>query len=65
MQLARRTEDRYRDISETCRRGAVAWLGDQEAPSHLVELVRSGGQLDMDEQRQIFGESLPKGLRLE
>jgi hypothetical protein len=65
MQLARRTEDRYRDVSETCRRGAVAWLGDQEAPSHLVELVRSGGQLDMDEQRQIFGESLPKGLRLE
>jgi hypothetical protein len=65
MQLARCTTDRYRDVSETCRHEAADWLTDHQAPSHLVELVRSGGQLDMDEQRQVFGESLPKGLRLE
>lgn len=65
MQMARHTDDRYRDVSEKCQREAVTWLRDLEAPVHLVELVRSGGQLDIDEQRQVFGESLPKGLRLE
>ncbi len=65
MQIARRTDDRYRDLSDKCRRHVVAWLEDQQAPPHLIELVRNGGQLDMEEQRQVFGESLPKGLRLE
>ncbi len=65
MQAARRTHDRYRDLSDRCRREAVAWLTDHAAPPHLIELVRDGGQLDIDEQRQVFGESLPKGLRLE
>jgi hypothetical protein len=65
MQIARRTDDRYRDLSDKCRRHVVAWLEDQQAPPHLTQLVRDGGQLDMEEQRQVFGESLPKGLRLE
>jgi len=65
MQLARRTDDRYRDLSERDRREAVSWLADQEAPGHLIELVRRGGTLDADEQQRVFGEALPKGLRLE
>ncbi len=65
MQLARRTDDRYRDLSPPVRDRAVAWLEDQDAASHLIELVRDGGQLDDFEQREVFGESLPKGLRLE
>ncbi|MHB8951470.1 MAG: Hsp70 family protein [Pirellulaceae bacterium] len=65
MQIARRTEDRYRDLQDKCRRRVVAWMEDQQAAPHLIHLVRDGGQLDIEEQRQVFGESLPKGLRLE
>lgn len=65
MQLARRTDDRYRDVSATCRSRTLAWLEDHDAAEHLVQLVRDGGQLDASEQREVFGESLPKGLRLE
>ncbi len=65
MQLARRTDDRYRDLSEKHRREAADVLEGVDAPSHLVQLIRDGGQLDEEEQRQVFGESLPIGLRLE
>jgi len=30
-----------------------------------LELVREGGQLAAEEQRGVFGESLPRGLRIE
>ena len=65
MQLARRTDDRYRDVSSKHRSQAIDWLEDHDAAQHLIELVRDGGQLDAEEQREVFGESLPKGLRLE
>jgi hypothetical protein len=64
MQIARRTEDRYRDLSEKARRSAIDWLGENNAPAHLIELIRDGGSLDVDEQGQVFGESLPRGLRI-
>ena len=64
MQLARRTDDRYRDLPEKLRREAVDWLTVLDAPRHFVELVRDGGTLDSDEQGLVFGESLPKGLRV-
>lgn len=64
MQMARRTDDRYRDVSEKLRRKVVDWLELCEAPPHFIELVRDGGQLDNREQGLVFGEALPKGLRL-
>ncbi|MEW4566070.1 Hsp70 family protein [Bremerella sp. JC770] len=64
MQLARRTDDRYRDLPEDARHDAAAWLEQQNAPEHWVRIVREGGQLDEEEQSQIFGESLPTGLTL-
>jgi hypothetical protein len=64
MQLARRTDDRYRDLPEKTRREAVDWLCALDAPRHFVELIRDGGALDSDEQGLVFGESLPKGLRI-
>ena len=64
MQLARRTDDRYRDLPEKLRREAADWLTLENAPPHFVELVRTGGSLDSDEQGLVFGEALPKGLRL-
>jgi hypothetical protein len=63
-QLARRTGDRYRDISPGVRGEVVRWLTDHAAPAHYIELVRDGGALHTDEQGLMFGESLPRGLRL-
>jgi hypothetical protein len=65
MQLARCTGDRYRDLPPSLRERTAAWLQEQGAAPHLVGLVREGGRLDDQEQQQVFGESLPKGLRLE
>ena len=64
MQLARRTGDRYRDVSEKARQEAAAWLEDHQAPPHFGVLVRDGGQLDQEDQGQVFGEALPVGLRI-
>ncbi|MBC7853773.1 MAG: molecular chaperone DnaK, partial [Pirellulaceae bacterium] len=64
VQIARRTHDRYRDMPESLRDRVLAWLGRANAPLHAVELVRTGGQLDEQEQTRVFGESLPKGLRI-
>lgn len=64
MLIARRTDDRFRDIAPAARNGAVQWLADHRAPEHFVELVRDGGRLQAEEEEQVFGEALPKGLRL-
>ncbi len=64
MQIARKTDDRYRDLSQKQRDAAAAYLTKENAPSHFVTLVQSGGSLDREEQGLVFGESLPKGLRL-
>ena len=43
---------------------AFGGLERRDAPAHYVELVRRGGQLDDEEQADVFGEALPIGLRL-
>jgi hypothetical protein len=64
MLMARRTDDRYREISESRRREVLSWLGSRDAAEHLVKLVAEGGRLDREEQGRVFGESLPVGLRI-
>ncbi|QDU94226.1 hsp70 family protein [Lignipirellula cremea] len=64
MQMARRTDDRYRDLAEPLRAEVLEYLQRRQAPAHFVDLVRSGGSLDLEEQGKVFGESLPKGLRI-
>ncbi|HUE70922.1 MAG TPA: Hsp70 family protein [Pirellulaceae bacterium] len=64
VQLARRTDDRYRDIAEPLRDRILAWLDAAGGSPHAIDLVRTAGQLDADEQSRVFGESLPKGLRI-
>ncbi len=64
MQLTRLTDDRYRDLDESARKSALNWLAQTGASEHLVRLVREVGRLDAEEQKQVFGESLPKGLRI-
>ncbi|MGB9690510.1 MAG: molecular chaperone DnaK, partial [Thermogutta sp.] len=64
MQLARKTGDRYRDVSNKTRQRVLAWFSQRNAPEHLVRLVAEGGTLEETEQTQIFGEELPRGLRI-
>jgi hypothetical protein len=64
VQLARRTGDRYRDVNDEVRSRVLAWLDEAGAASHHLQLVREGGQLDTEEAGRVFGEALPKGLRL-
>jgi len=64
MLLARQTDDRYRDLSERLRAQVLAWLTKRAAPQHFLQLIEHSGTLDTEEQGLIFGESLPKGLRI-
>ena len=64
MQLARNTGDRYRDLDDRIRDRVAVWLSETSAAAHLIELVSQGGTLADEEQDQIFGEALPKGLRI-
>ena len=64
MQIARRTDDRYRDLPEKSRQRAADWLETRGASGHFIALVLDGGTLDTEEAGLIFGEALPKGLRL-
>jgi hypothetical protein len=65
VQMARLTGDRYRDLSDPARDKVLAWLAQHAAPDHFTSLVRDGGQLAAEEQKAAFGESLPRGLRIE
>jgi hypothetical protein len=62
--LARRTGDRYRDLDESQRQQVLNWLNQHGVGDHARNLVREGGELAADEQDRVFGEALPKGLRL-
>jgi molecular chaperone DnaK (HSP70) len=64
MQLARKTGDRYRDVSDKLRSSVLGWFKGRQIPPHFVQLVADGGDLEEAEQGLIFGESLPQGLRL-
>lgn len=64
VQLARRSGDRYRDINDAARERVLGWLDRHAAPEHYRELVSKGGELAEDEAGLMFGESLPRGLRL-
>ena len=64
MQLARRTADRYRDISESLRERLLRTLEQQKAGVELLTLIEQGGQLTQETAGILLGESLPCGLQL-
>ncbi len=64
VQMARRTDDRYRDIDDILRARVIDWLSTQDAAQHLIDLVHESGLFDAEEQAQVFGESLPQGLTM-
>jgi molecular chaperone DnaK (HSP70) len=65
MQMARRTGDRYRDLDDKSARDVLDWMQAVNAPEHYRQLVGEGGTLDQEEQSRVFGEALPKGLRIQ
>jgi molecular chaperone DnaK (HSP70) len=65
VQLARLTGDRYRDISPAARSALLEKMYSANAPAHYIQLIAEGGELAAEEQKIAFGESLPRGLRIE
>lgn len=64
MQLARRTGDRYRDVSESLRDQLSQTLQQQGASMEVLALIREGGQLTQESAGILLGEALPCGLQL-
>ena len=62
--ISRNSGDRVRDIDEDLRAKVIAQLKLSKAPSSWVAMVEEFKQLDEKEEKQIFGEALPPGLKL-
>jgi molecular chaperone DnaK (HSP70) len=65
MQLCRRCSDRYRDIDDRTRENVITFMAKHKADHHFIELVKNGGILDDEEKSSVFGEQLPRGLKVQ
>src|SRR5262249_2605811 len=63
-QLARRSGQRALDVDDARRRRVLEVLRSRSAPAHWIRMVEEVTELEGEEQTQMFGESLPIGLRL-
>jgi molecular chaperone DnaK (HSP70) len=63
-QMARKTGDRARDISEEMRSRVLHWLETENLADDMIRCVREILPLAPKEQNAIFGESLPQGIIL-
>jgi molecular chaperone DnaK (HSP70) len=63
-QLARRSGQRALDIDDSHRAEVLNVLRSQKAPGPLIRSVEEFVELAGEEQTEMFGESLPIGLRL-
>jgi molecular chaperone DnaK (HSP70) len=63
-QLARRSGQRALDIDDVHRASVLTVLRREGAPAHLIRGVEEVVDLADEEQSELFGESLPIGLRL-
>ena len=62
--IARMSGDRARDIDETMRLHIIEKLKSSKAPASWIDMVEQLKELDEKEEKQIFGEALPPGLKL-
>jgi hypothetical protein len=62
--LARCCNDRVRDINEEHRQVVLNKLKLAKAPVSWYEMVAEFKALDAQQERQLFGEALPPGIRL-
>ena len=63
-QLARRSGQRALDVDDSHRQSVLSVLRGLDVPEHWPRMVEEVSELEHDEQSQMFGESLPIGLRL-
>jgi molecular chaperone DnaK (HSP70) len=63
-QIARRTGDRGRDLDEALRASVLEKLRPLDPGGRLARLVSDVVALEDTEQRYVFGDTLPAGLRL-
>jgi hypothetical protein len=62
--LARLSGDRERDLEEEMRAHVIQALRVARAPESWIRMVKEFVELDEADQKQVFGEALPPGLRL-
>ncbi len=62
--IARMSGDRARDIDDKMRSGVIEKLKSSKTPQSWLELVEQVKVLDEKDEKQIFGEALPPGLKL-
>jgi molecular chaperone DnaK (HSP70) len=62
--IARMSGDRSRDIGDELRQQISDKLKLSKAPASWIALVEEVKELDEKEEKQIFGEALPPGLKL-
>jgi hypothetical protein len=62
--VARRCDDRARDIEEDLRLQVIDKLKSAKAPASWIDMVAEFKPLDESQEKQVFGEALPPGLRL-
>ncbi len=62
--LARRCDDRARDIDDDLRLQVINKLKQAKAPASWLDMVESFRQLDAQQEKQMFGEALPPGLKI-
>ena len=62
--MARQTNDRIRDLDEKTRSRVLNWMQGNELPSDLIDPVRMTMPLAHQDQKAMFGESLPSGIIL-
>ncbi len=64
-QLARKTDDRVRDIDEDLRSRIMEKLSQYDWSEHFIHQLTEVVALKMEDEKKIFGESLPAGLYIE
>ena len=62
--VARRSGQRALDVDDSHRQSVLSVLRGLDVPEHWPRMVEEVSELERDEQSQMFGESLPIGLRL-
>ena len=62
--IARMSGDRARDIDEAMRLQVIEKLKLSKAPASWIDMVEQLKELDEKEEKQVFGEALPPGLKL-
>jgi hypothetical protein len=64
-EIAARTDDPARDISDDVREATLRWFEKSGAPSDVVRMVRESIATQRSMPARLYGEPLPLGLRLD